>query len=254
MAGSMGNRNDLVDPLAALLPTDTERWRFENLLRNLMAWRELFSGQRVLDFGASWGISAIALIRAGAAEVVGVEPDMARVEKGRTVVHDVDPTARISIRHAPDTSALAFADGEFSFVLTNGVLEHIPQPRDVYIRELWRLVALGGHLMISETPNKYWPKDTHTTGLWFNHWLPIDVAHRRAVRRGRFNPDRRDWSTSGWRGMGYRELVRPIGGYRVVHDNTRMRHRVLAAMGLPASLIDPDPIWILRKERAPAGR
>ena len=234
--------------LDTLLPSDTERWRYENLLLTLTAWRALFSGRRVLDYGASWGISAVALINAGAREVVGVEPDLARVEKGRTLVREAAPGANISLVHTPDTAALAFADGEFGFVLTNGVLEHIPQPRDVYIRELWRLVASGGHLMVTETPNSYWPKDTHTTGLWFNHWLPREVAYRRAVRRGRFRATRDDWATSGWRGMGYRELVRPITGYRLVSDNTRLRHRLLATIGLPASLVDPDPIWILRKE------
>jgi SAM-dependent methyltransferase len=243
----MSHVEDTMDALAALLPSETERWRFDNLMRNLTAWRPLFSGRRVLDFGASWGISAIALIRAGAAEVVGVEPDLARVEKGRQIVHDVEPSARISLLHTPDTLALPFREGEFPFVLSNGVLEHIPQPRAASLRAIWRLVAPGGHLMISETPNKYWPKDTHTTGLWFNHWLPIGMAHRRAVRRGRFRADRQDWASSGWRGMGYLEMVRPLTGYRLIHDNTRWRHRVLAALGLPASLIDPDPLWILRK-------
>jgi ubiquinone/menaquinone biosynthesis C-methylase UbiE len=234
--------------LADLLPSDTERWRYQNLVRNLTAWRALLQGHRVLDFGASWGTSAIALIEAGAGEVVAVEPDGARVERGRTLIAEALPGARISLLHVPNTEALPFGDGEFPFVLTNGVLEHIPQPRDRYVRELWRLVSPGGHLMVTETPNTYWPKDTHTTGLWFNHWLPRGLAHRRAVRRGRFRAERNDWATSGWRGMGYHELVRPIRGYRLIPDSTRVRHRILAAIGLPASLIDPDPIWILRKE------
>jgi SAM-dependent methyltransferase len=176
-----------------------------------------------------------------------VEPDLSRVEKGSTVIAETAPGAKISLLHTADTSALPFADNEFSFVLANGVIEHIPQPRDLYIRELWRLIMPGGHLMVTETPNKYWPREAHTTGLWFNHWLPRDVAHRRAVRRGRFSAARLDWATSGWRGLGYRELVRPIAGYQIIHENSRFRHRCLAAMGLPASIVDPAPIWILRK-------
>jgi 2-polyprenyl-3-methyl-5-hydroxy-6-metoxy-1,4-benzoquinol methylase len=231
-----------------LLASDTERWRYKNLLRTLIAWRTLFNGRRVLDFGASWGTSAVALIDAGAAEVVGVEPDLSRIEKGRTLISKAAAKAKITLFHIPDTAALPFSDDEFSFVLTNGVLEHIPQPRDGYIRELWRVVSRGGHLMVTETPNKYWPKDNHTTGLWFNHWLPRETARRRAVRRGRFRATRDDWKSSGWRGLGYGELVRPISGYRLVHENSRVRHRVLASIGLPGSLIDPDPIWILRKD------
>jgi len=206
--------------LAALLETDTERWRYQNLLRTLMSWRALFAGQRVLDFGAAWGTSAVALIEAGAGEVVGVEPDQSRVEKGRALIAQVAPGAKISLLYVGDTSSLPFRDAEFTFVLANGVLEHIPQPRDPYVRELWRVLAHDGYLMVTETPNTYWPCDTHTTGFWFNHWLPRDMAHRRAVRRGRFRSNRHDWATSGWRGVGYRELVRPLAGYRLVHDNT----------------------------------
>jgi len=240
---------DSIDPLLALLPSDTERSRYENLVEKLTPWRTLFAGRRVLDFGASWGTSALALIRTGACEVVGVEPDFSRVEVGLGFVTRVGVADRVSLLHTPDTGALHFSDGAFSFALTNGVLEHIPQPRDRYIRELWRVVAPGGHLMVTETPNVYWPKDIHTTGLWFNHWLPRDTAYRRALRKGRFDRDRRDWSSSGWRGLGYRELVRPIRYYRLVHENSRFRHRFFAALGLPASIIDPDPIWVLRKER-----
>jgi hypothetical protein len=112
------------------------------------------------------------------------------------------------------------------------------------------VLAPGGHLMISETPNQYFPKDVHTTSLWFNHWLPRDLAHRRAVRRGRFDRSRVDWNSSGWRGLGFFELVRPIGGYRLIPEKSRLRHRILTMIGLPASLLDPGPIWILQKNVA----
>jgi hypothetical protein len=112
------------------------------------------------------------------------------------------------------------------------------------------VLAPGGHLMISETPNQYFPKDVHTTSLWFNHWLPRGLAHRRAVRRGRFDRSRVDWNSSGWRGLGFFELVRPIGGYRLIPEKSRLRHRILTMIGLPASLLDPGPIWILQKNVA----
>jgi SAM-dependent methyltransferase len=238
----------LVDPILALLPSETERGRYETLLDTLSAWKALFAGFRVLDFGASWGTSSIALIRQGASEVVGVELNLFRVEQGRELVAKAAPAAKVSLIHTPDTAVLPFADGEFVFILANGVLEHIPQPRHPYIRELWRVLAPGGHLMISETPNKYFPKEVHTTSLWFNHWLPRRLAHQRAVRRGRFDPHRTDWDSSGWRGLGYFELVRPISGYRLVPEQTKLRHRLLARVGIPSSLIDPGPIWILQKK------
>ena len=128
------------DPLLRVLPSTIERLRYQRLVQNLVRWRALFAGAWVLDFGASWGTSAAALIRAGASRVIGVEPDLSRIERGRDLLSQVHLSDRVELVHTPDTLSLGFADGAFSFALTNGVLEHIPQPRDRYIRELWRIV------------------------------------------------------------------------------------------------------------------
>lgn len=236
------------EPVLDLLPSETERARYSTLLAALSERRALFAKRRVLDFGASWGTSAIALARQGAAEVVGVEPSIARIEQGRALIAKVAANAKISLMHTPDTTALPFADGEFVFILANGVLEHIPQPRAPYLREIWRVLSPGGHFMVSETPNQYFPRDIHTTSLWFNHWLPSGIARRRAIRRGRFDARRTDWSTSGWRGVGYFELVRPLRDYRLIPETAKLRHRLLTALGIPASFIDPGPIWVFQKK------
>src|SRR5262245_61842963 len=239
------------DPLLPLLSSEMERGRYVTILETLSDWKGLFAGRRALDFGASWGTSLIALIRMGAAEVVGVEPSLSRVERGRTFIAQAAPETKSLLLHTPDTTALPFADADFDFILAYGVFEHIPQPRDRYIHEAWRVLRPGGHLMLAETPNKYFPREGHTTGLWFNHWLPREFAHRRAVRRGRFDPNRTDWESSGWRGLGYFELVKPISGYKLIPERTRRRHRLISMFGIPASLIDPGPIWVLQKLAGP---
>src|SRR5215475_11001292 len=114
------------DPIIALLPSDIEKQRYETLVETLSAWKPLFTGHRVLDFGSSWGTSLIALIRLGAREIVGVEPSLSRVEHGRALVANAAPDARTSLIHVSNTANLPFADGEFQFILANGVLEHIP--------------------------------------------------------------------------------------------------------------------------------
>jgi ubiquinone/menaquinone biosynthesis C-methylase UbiE len=221
--------------------------RYETLLQTLARWKPLFAGRRVLDFGASWALSMVALLRNGAAEVVGTEPNQTRVDMARSRLAIAAPGAKAMILKTGYEASLPFADGEFPFILTNGVLEHIPQPRDAYVRELWRVLAPGGYLMVNETPNKYFPKEVHTTDLWFNHWLPRETAHRRAINNGRFPASRTDWESSGWRGLGYYELVGALGRYRLVPERSNTRHRILYALGLPPSLIDPYPTWVLRK-------
>jgi SAM-dependent methyltransferase len=225
-----------------------EQVRYENAARAFHAIRSLLS-EPVLDFGASSGLSMIALHSIGLSDVYGVEPAKPRVESGRRILGEagMDPNRLLWVEN---TSKLPYPDGAFRTVLANAVLEHIPQPRGAYIRELWRVLAPGGHLIVSETPNKYLPLDYHTTHLWGVPWLPKRLSRAYAIWRGRYDL-RRDWEHSGWRGLGYYELIRPLRDYRLVPERSAPRHRWLTRLGLPASLLDPYPCWVLQKTPAP---
>ena len=225
-----------------------ERDRYETLKQTMLDLRPLFQAKTVLDYGASYGLSACALIELGAKKVVGVEPDAARVARGVEIIHSMQLQERISLATMGYEARLPFRDKSFQFVLANAVFEHIPQPRRAYFREVWRVLAPSGHLIINETPNKYFPKDKHTTRLWFVPWLPCSAARRWAIFRGRFAADR-DWRTSGWRGVGYYEIVGALDElYRLIPESSRLRHRFFTSIGLPASLVDPYPTWIFQKQ------
>lgn len=234
-----------------------EQQRYETLLASLGALVDLFRGRRVLDFGASYALSMCALLELGAASVRGIEPDGERVKQGQEILSALGHDGAATLEHVSDTARLSFPDNAFDVVLANAVLEHIPQPRGAYVREMWRVLAPGGHLIVNETPNKYFPVDVHTTGLWFVPWLPRDVAHRYALWRGRFSPTAH-WASSGWRGLGFYEMVGALETpYEYIPERSRWRHRVLTRLGLPASLVDPYPTWILRKPnttQAPKGK
>lgn len=70
-----------------------------------------------------------------------------------------------------DGHKLPYASGEFATVLSNSVLEHIPDPSPV-LREIARVVKIGGRLIITV------PSDR------FHHYLPISKQHRATGQLG----------------------------------------------------------------------
>jgi SAM-dependent methyltransferase len=230
--------------------SDIERRRYVALLDAFARLRP-WCGGRVLDFGASFAVSMLALREIGIEDVDGVEVQGSRVTLGRLMLREAgaDPNRLL---HVPETQYLPYPSATFDTVLANAVLEHIPQPRAPYLKELWRVLKPGGHLIVTETPNPYLPFDYHTTHLWWVPWLPSRLARWYAIWRGRFRPDKA-WAFSGWRGLGYYELVGalPRRSFDVVHEQSRLRHRLLRRLHLPASLLDPYPVWIVRKTGHP---
>lgn len=224
------------------------RSRYVTLTQTLGYLRELLVNRRVLDFGASSGLSMCALIEAGVSRVIGAEPDEERAIRGARILRDLGLEKRAILVRTDNSGLLPFSDCAFEVVLANAVLEHIRPPRSLYVRELWRVLATGGYLIINESPNKYLPVDFHTTGgLWLVPWMPSGLAQRYAIWRKRFRRGA-DWATSGWRGIGYYEITKSLGGrYRLLPDKSRPRHHALARLGLPPSLLDPYPLLIFQK-------
>lgn len=237
--------HSLPEAFLAELEDPSERSRLGTAVEVLTYWQSLIEGD-VLDFGASWGTSMVA-VAPYADRVIGVEPELERVEKGRELLSRLPPSPPMQLLHIEDTTSLPFADESFDLVYVNAVFEHIPQPRDAHIRETWRLVRPGGHMLVTGTPNKYLPKDVHTTGLWWVPWLPSRIAERYARWRDAFAENGDAWQASGWRGLGYGELVAPLERYEPIFLRTRPRHRVLDALGLPPLLLDPYLEIALRK-------
>ncbi len=171
-------------------------------------------GLRVLDFGSGCGASSLCLARLGAAQVVGVEPQAQFVEAARLRIRDSGLADRVTALHVSDTLHLPFSDGQFDAVIMNAVVEHIPpKQRPAHLCEVWRVIAAGGHLLIGETPNRLWPQDFHTTGLWGIPYLPLPLARAYAIRRGRVPADATEaWLLSeGLRGATYWEVRRALG-------------------------------------------
>jgi len=223
--------------------------RYQALQVTLGRLSGYFVGKRVLDFGCGAGMSACVVAELGAASVTGVDTFPKMMARGTELLSRSGYDDIVRLQLVEDTRRVPFADDAFDTILCNAVFEHIPQPRDAYVREVWRLVKPGGFVVINETPNKYLPADFHTLHLPVTNWLPSRLAHWIGVLTGRFDESRTDWDFSGWRGAGYYELLRPIPKIKrlAVPELANVRQRVLHAIGLPSGLLDPYPLLVIQK-------
>ena len=97
-------------------------------------------GARVLHAGCGWDKSRITGPRKDHVQLVGIDVS----ERAAKLYHS--PFIRASIDRIP------FADASFDLVLSDYVVEHLPEPEQSF-REMARVLAPGGHLLIV-TPNK----------------------------------------------------------------------------------------------------
>ncbi|MDD5438267.1 MAG: class I SAM-dependent methyltransferase [Patescibacteria group bacterium] len=157
--------------------------------KTLIERYEPVAGKRILDIGSGAGSSAFAMIDAGAEFVQGVEPSADLVELANQRAENEKLSDRVSFLHVKDTTKLPFEKEKFDVVTFNAVLEHIdPKLRAPILREAYRCLKKGGLLVVTESPNKAFPYDGHTTLLPLIPWLPFNWATSLASRYSRNSP------------------------------------------------------------------
>jgi 2-polyprenyl-3-methyl-5-hydroxy-6-metoxy-1,4-benzoquinol methylase len=152
---------------------------------------EELSGAEVLDFGCGAGASTVILSRLmPTSRITGVELRTANLNVARA-------RARFyGLEHAkfllsPSGIGLPSEIGPFRAIVLSAVFEHLlPVERESLLPALWRLLTPGGVLFIDETPARWFPIETHTTGLPLINYLPDRLAA--AYARGFSKRIRRD--------------------------------------------------------------
>lgn len=127
--------------------------RGEAAVRELATHVQL-RGARYLDAGCAYGGFLVALHRAGAREVVGVDVNADLLDYARAVLADHGVAARVERADLLDPGT-GEALGRFDLVTANDVIEHVADPR-LGLERLYALLAPGGHLLM-EIPNRFWP-------------------------------------------------------------------------------------------------
>jgi 2-polyprenyl-3-methyl-5-hydroxy-6-metoxy-1,4-benzoquinol methylase len=149
-------------------------------------------GLQALEVGCSFGHMTEYL--AEQPEVVTLDTfdtDDAFVELTRVKVEELGLKVVRDVLHLDQASTcrLPWAAGAFDLVLAIGVVEHLPmRHRRQQVDEYYRVLARGGHIAILDTPNRWFPLETHSIGLPLVQWLPALLAWRyaRLARSSRY--------------------------------------------------------------------
>lgn len=131
--------------------------------------------KKVLEFGCCHGSSFISFLSHGAKQIVGVDINKETMSLSKMIYDDLG-YKNVSYRLSSTKKQLPLGKDEFDIISCNAVLEHIhPAKRSSYILELQKALKPGGYFIISDTPNRLWIKENHTTGLWFLNYLPFKI-------------------------------------------------------------------------------
>lgn len=192
----------------------TDAGYVQKRISSLIQRFEPLKEKRVLDVGSGSGSSAFSLVDAGAGFVQGVEPNHLFVELAYMRTKDESYVNRVAFTAIKDTSKLPFEDNRFDIVTFNAVLEHIDQQlRPAILQEAYRCLKPEGLLVITETPNRAFPYDGHTTLLPLLPWLPFSWAVAIAKRFSRNSPrglTKEQYVAEGLRGVTYWEIRKAL--------------------------------------------
>lgn len=148
------------------------------------------AGLKVLDIGSGVGASSMVLAKLGM-RVIGIEHDQTLAAVAERRVREFGFASEIQQLWVGNTAeGFPFEAESFDAVILSAVVEHVvPAARSKLLAHAWSVLKRGGLLFIHDTPNRLWPYDGHTTGLWWTTWLPwnMRVAYARRFSR-RFLP------------------------------------------------------------------
>ncbi len=223
-----------------------------NLEHDLLGYVDAaeFRGRRLLDFGCGAGASTMILARLlPETAITGVElnPAAADVAAARARHHGLEGRVRFLVSPSPET--LPEGLEPFDFVLLCAVFEHLlPAERRTLAPLLWRALRPGGVLFLNQTPNRWFPVETHTTGgLPLLNYLPARLARPYALAASRRDLRGDSWTAllrRGIRGGSAREVLRLLRAAPESRNGAGAARPVLLRPILPGAR-DAVDLWFL---------
>jgi SAM-dependent methyltransferase len=178
------------------------------------------SSWRVLDFGCGPGASSVVLGRLGIRDLVGLDLVNDYAELWRRRLAESGYAGRATFVQSGSGMHFPFRERSFDLVLLNGVLEHmLPEERRALLGALIDLLRPGGRILVTETPNRWFPRNSHTK-LWFSEWVPFPVAaalaYRFRIREDFPRAGRTALYRTGMRGMSPGQILAIVRGNAVI--------------------------------------
>ena len=129
----------------------------------------------ILEIGAGTGSSTVALAEEKAnVTAIDIDHQALKIAKDRLNYHGLK--AELIFLNSNKIKKY-FKSKKFNIIMFFASLEHMTyQERISTLKQAWSLLKKDGLLIIIETPNRLWYRDTHTTDLPFLHWLPDEIA------------------------------------------------------------------------------
>ena len=177
---------------------------------------QTLAGKRMLDFGCGAGASTLALSQLlPETQFVGIELDHKNLTaaRARMEFYGLD---NVTLLQSPSGDTLPSDLGDdFDAIMLPAVYEHLlPAERKTLVPMIWDLLRPGGFLFIDETPWRWFPIETHTTGLPFINYLPDALALRYARSAAGRIPKDVSWTRllrDGVRGATVEEILHQLG-------------------------------------------
>lgn len=181
-----------------------------------------FAGKRLLDFGSGSGASSMILGRLlPESSIIGVELEQAHIDIANRRAEFHGLTDRVRFLTSPSGDSLPEGIGDFDYIFLNAVFEHLlPEERTRIIPMLWSRLKPGGVLFLNQTPHRWSPIDSHTTGLPLVNYLPPALARLAANRLSRRGLAGDDWPTllrKGIRGTSRGEIGEILASNSYAH-------------------------------------
>lgn len=155
----------------------TAQWTVETALSQLTdAFPDFVSdirGKRVLDYGCGDGFQSVAMAKAGAGEVLGVEIE------GNRRAHALSLAGRERVPN------ISFDDevsgGEFDIVVSLNAMEHFTAPEE-NLREMKNALAPGGRIYLSFGPLWFAPYGAHMYFFSAVPWINLLFSEETVFR------------------------------------------------------------------------